>query len=166
MRTRIAVLVAALALSAPLTFAKGGGSSHSSSSHHSSSSKSSSSKKDKDDDAPKTVHVNEYTKKDGTVVEAHERKAPSSTGVTQASSTTTPTRCATCARDSHGRILRDPAQRAAFERQTRYPHGRKGYVVDHVIPLECGGLDAPSNMQWQTEAEARAKDATEATCRR
>jgi hypothetical protein len=33
-----------------------------------------------------------------------------------------------------------------------------GYVVDHVIPLACGGQDAPSNMQWQTVAEGRAKD--------
>jgi len=30
-----------------------------------------------------------------------------------------------------------------------------GYVIDHVIPLACGGEDAPSNMQWQTAAEAR-----------
>lgn len=34
----------------------------------------------------------------------------------------------------------------------------KGYVIDHVNPLACGGADAPSNMQWQTVAEAKAKD--------
>jgi hypothetical protein len=34
----------------------------------------------------------------------------------------------------------------------------KGYVVDHVKPLACGGADAPSNMQWQTVAEGKAKD--------
>jgi hypothetical protein len=33
-----------------------------------------------------------------------------------------------------------------------------GYVIDHVKPLACGGVDDPSNMQWQTVAEARAKD--------
>jgi hypothetical protein len=33
-----------------------------------------------------------------------------------------------------------------------------GYVIDHIIPLDCGGLDDPSNMQWQTIAEAKAKD--------
>lgn len=33
-----------------------------------------------------------------------------------------------------------------------------GYVIDHVVPLACGGADAPSNMQWQTQAEAKAKD--------
>jgi 5-methylcytosine-specific restriction endonuclease McrA len=41
---------------------------------------------------------------------------------------------------------------------TGYPHGRPGYVVDHIIPLKHGGADAPSNMQWQTIAEAKAKD--------
>ena len=34
-------------------------------------------------------------------------------------------------------------------------------VVDHIVPLACGGLDHPSNMQWQTKAEAKAKDRTE-----
>jgi hypothetical protein len=33
-----------------------------------------------------------------------------------------------------------------------------GYVKDHVVPLACGGPDAPSNMQWQTRADAKAKD--------
>jgi hypothetical protein len=50
--------------------------------------------------------------------------------------------------------------------QTGYPHGRHGYVVDHIIPLECGGADDPSNMQWQTIAEGKAKDKTEGNCRR
>ena len=45
--------------------------------------------------------------------------------------------------------------------QTGYPHGRPGYVVDHVIPLERGGADEPWNMQWQTIAAGKAKDATE-----
>ena len=34
----------------------------------------------------------------------------------------------------------------------------KGYVVDRIIPMVCGGIEAPDNMQWQTLAEARAKD--------
>lgn len=33
-----------------------------------------------------------------------------------------------------------------------------GYVIDHVKALACGGADAPFNMQWQTIAEAKAKD--------
>jgi hypothetical protein len=31
-------------------------------------------------------------------------------------------------------------------------------VVDHVIALACGGPDKASNMQWQTNAEAKVKD--------
>lgn len=34
----------------------------------------------------------------------------------------------------------------------------KGYVIDHIKPLACGGADAPLNMQWQTIAEGKAKD--------
>ena len=34
----------------------------------------------------------------------------------------------------------------------------KGYVIDHINPLACGGADRPSNMQWQTTTEAKAKD--------
>lgn len=34
----------------------------------------------------------------------------------------------------------------------------KGYVIDHVQPLACGGADRPENMQWQTVAEGKAKD--------
>lgn len=36
-----------------------------------------------------------------------------------------------------------------------------GYVVDHVVPLCAGGLDHPSNMQWQTVADAKIKDREE-----
>jgi hypothetical protein len=36
-----------------------------------------------------------------------------------------------------------------------------GYRKDHIVPLACGGPDAVSNMQWQTIADARAKDRRE-----
>ena len=65
------------------------------------------------------------------------------------------------ARDSHGRIKRSEAAKRKFERESGYPHGRSGYVVDHIIPLSEGGADDPSNMQWQTKEEAKAKDRTE-----
>src|SRR5262249_44872535 len=42
-------------------------------------------------------------------------------------------------RDSNGRIRRSSSARADFIRRTGYPKGRKGYVVDHIVPLECGG---------------------------
>jgi hypothetical protein len=42
-----------------------------------------------------------------------------------------------------------------------------GWVKDHVVPLCAGGPDAVRNMQWQTKAEAAAKDRAErAQCRR
>jgi hypothetical protein len=45
--------------------------------------------------------------------------------------------------------------------------GCRGYVVDHVNPLACGGADAPGNMEWQTAAAAKAKDKVErAGCHR
>ena len=46
-------------------------------------------------------------------------------------------------------------------RQTGHPHGWPGHVVDHMVPLACGGADSPGNMQWQTVGEAKAKDKVE-----
>jgi hypothetical protein len=34
----------------------------------------------------------------------------------------------------------------------------RGFVIDHIKALDCGGRDAPSNMQWQTVADAKEKD--------
>jgi hypothetical protein len=31
-------------------------------------------------------------------------------------------------------------------------------MIDHIDPLKRGGADAPSNMQWQTKSDAKAKD--------
>ena len=36
-----------------------------------------------------------------------------------------------------------------------------GYWKDHIKALSCGGPDAVWNMQWQTIADARAKDTWE-----
>jgi hypothetical protein len=61
-------------------------------------------------------------------------------------------------RDSRGHIARSFAAKKKFERETGYPHGRPGYIVDHVVPLKRGGSDTPDNMQWQTKEEAKQKD--------
>lgn len=61
-------------------------------------------------------------------------------------------------RDDKGRIIRSATARKEFMRMTGYPNGRPGYVIDHIVPLKRGGADTPENMQWQTIAEARAKD--------
>jgi hypothetical protein len=140
------------------------------------------------DAAQKTVHVKGYTKKDGRKVKPHDRTAPKSEGTSddKKSRTKTPKatkipkapkvsastartrsdRCDNCDRDEHGKIVRSGQAKDAFKRTTGYPHGRPGYVIDHVQPLACGGLDVPSNMQWQTKTDAAAKDKTErASCR-
>jgi hypothetical protein len=65
------------------------------------------------------------------------------------------------ARNSRGRIQRSEQAKADFLRQTGHPHGWPGHVVDHKVPLACGGADAPSNMRWQTTEEAKAKDKVE-----
>jgi len=134
--------------------------------------------------APKSVHVRGYTRKDGTYVAPYDRSAP---GMAAPSSTTSIGGIGhlyrknylapgysfhpSVQRDSHGKIKRSHSAKAAFERRLPCPStGRTsgrcpGYVVDHVKPLECGGADAPSNMQWQTSADAKAKDKTERNCR-
>lgn len=62
---------------------------------------------------------------------------------------------------SHSAIAHTHRSRAAkhqFEVMTNHPHGWPNHWVDHIIPLACGGADAPSNMAWQTVEAAHAKD--------
>lgn len=59
---------------------------------------------------------------------------------------------------------RDPHQRVLFMKSHPCPANGKtrgacpGYVVDHINPLCADGPDRPSNMQWQTVADAKVKD--------
>ena len=62
---------------------------------------------------------------------------------------------------------------AEFKRQQPCPITEKrrgpcpGYQIDHVTPLKCGGPDHPSNMQWLTVEDHKAKTKHEAKwCRR
>jgi hypothetical protein len=61
-------------------------------------------------------------------------------------------------RDKDGKLKRSESQKHAFMKQSGYPKGRPGYVVDHVVPLKKGGCDCPANMQWQTIKAAKEKD--------
>ena len=65
--------------------------------------------------------------------------------------------CAICVRHSDGRIKRDAYVKKTFMRQSGYPNGREGYVVDHIIPLYKGGEDTPENMQWLTKEQHKEK---------
>jgi hypothetical protein len=116
-------------------------------------------------DGKKTVHVKGYTKKDGTHVKPHDRKAPEKHSTKDKDTTHSTTHSSTAStgetRDANGYIDRSEAAKREFMRQTGYPNGRPGFVVDHMRPLACGGADAPSNMQWQTVEAAKEKDRTE-----
>jgi hypothetical protein len=73
----------------------------------------------------------------------------------------------TAPRDAKGRIARSAAAKDGFKKAHPCPATGKssgpcpGYVIDHVQALKHGGADAPSNMQWQTVAAAKAKDKVE-----
>jgi len=77
------------------------------------------------------------------------------------------TKCSECERNAKNKIKRSKAAIASFKKQHPCPStGKttgacKGYVIDHVKPLKGGGEDAPENMQWQTVADAKAKDKIE-----
>lgn len=70
-------------------------------------------------------------------------------------------------RDSHGKIARSGKAKDEFKKAHSCPStGRTsgacpGYVIDHVQALKHGGADSPTNMQWQTKADAKAKDRLE-----
>ena len=73
-------------------------------------------------------------------------------------------------RDHRGQIARSRSQVRAFRASHPCPAtgattgACQGYTVDHICPLSCCGADNPSNMQWQTRAEAKAKDRWEGNC--
>jgi hypothetical protein len=170
MRTKYCVLFLLLAALCPVAHGK---------SHHSSSSSS------------KPIHVDGYYRKDGTYVAPHSRTLPGEGRSAPAHMYDAPRQSATThprtykrdymadgfaphgtvQRDSHGRIKRSTSAKNAFKHEHPCPStGRNsgacpGFVIDHVHPLECGGADAPLNMQWQTVAEGKAKDRTEHYCR-
>ena len=116
-----------------------------------------------------TIHL----KKDGTPDKRYKENRTSTSDATTRSSSypkyhktsttvprynSKPNYSSVVARDANGKIKRSEAAKLSFMKQTGFPHGRPGYVIDHKIPLKEGGCDCPSNMQWQTIAEGKAKD--------
>jgi len=67
----------------------------------------------------------------------------------------------------HAKQPRDSKAIREFKRENPCPSNSEkrgkcpGWIVDHIIPLCAGGADMPSNMQWQTRLDAKAKDAEE-----
>jgi hypothetical protein len=113
------------------------------------------------------VKVRGYTRKDGTVVSAYTRRSKSGSekpygGEVQTSEPRSDKY--SVPRNSRGAIKRSMSARQRFMDEHPCPatgqtgHKCKGYVVDHIHPLACGGMDDPSNMQWQTTADGKAKD--------
>ncbi len=66
-------------------------------------------------------------------------------------------KCTSCPRDSHGKIKRDPNAVSEFKRSHPKPPGCNQCEVDHIIPLSKGGRDDPSNMQWLSNEQHKAK---------
>lgn len=75
--------------------------------------------------------------------------------------------------ESSARIPRSAAVRRAFMHAHPCPGGPdagikkrcRGFVIDHITALKCGGADAVTNMQWQTTSEAKRKDRCELRCK-
>ena len=59
---------------------------------------------------------------------------------------------------------RSTSAKNAFKREHPCPSNGNtkgacpGYVIDHIVPLACGGPDNPINMQWQTVIDGKIKD--------
>lgn len=131
------------------------------------------------------TRVKGYVRRDGTVVQSYERRSPGSAGAVKAAPAPAPRNAPKAVaaprpavrqapvkspsapvkavapvvvRDSNGRIARSSSARQQFMKKSGYPNGRPGYVIDHITPLKRGGADSPANMQWQSVAQAKAKD--------
>jgi len=58
--------------------------------------------------------------------------------------------------DGEGWVTQTSPKRE-FQRNSGFPNGRDGYVVDYILPLKDGGAEDAENMKWVTLDEARAR---------
>jgi len=128
--------------------------------------------------ADKTVHVRGYIRKDGTYVAPYDRRPPGTASTTTASVFGSSSvhmyhsgymadglpAPPTVQLDKHGRIKRSrpPRQHSSVNTRVRPLAKDQGAVQATSLitfrALKCGGPDDPSNMQWQTTPDAKAKD--------
>jgi hypothetical protein len=80
---------------------------------------------------------------------------------------TLPTPELTCrVRNYHGAVVRSMTRRRKFLLMIGQADGKlpDGFVVNHIVPLRCGGCDLPSNMElmtveaWKRRTGPEAKD--------
>lgn len=73
--------------------------------------------------------------------------------------------CGVVRRDADGTIARSRAVVAQFQRLHPCPvtgartGACRGWAVDHVVPLVCGGCDTMNNLQWLPTAMKSARGA-------
>lgn len=65
--------------------------------------------------------------------------------------------------NAYANTCRSSKVKHKFDVMHGYPHGRLGYIVDHICSLYNGGIDDVRNLQYQTISESRAKDKIENT---
>lgn len=66
--------------------------------------------------------------------------------------------CATCERDSQGRIQRSSSERRKFLESLGLTHTPPGMQVDHIVPLSKGGADKTWNMQLIPKDSAKGRE--------
>lgn len=82
-----------------------------------------------------------------------------------------PRYCGPPERTAAGVIKRSTTQRALFVSMHPCPVTGQvsgacaGWQVDHVVPLACGGCDAPQNMQWLPTAIKTCAASTGIPCK-
>lgn len=75
-----------------------------------------------------------------------------------------PTPDLTCrVKDAQGNLVRSISRRTLFLKMTGHKDGKvpKGFAVNHIVPLRCGGCDVPSNMELMSIAEWKKRTGPE-----